>query len=472
MKPVRNYRLYFFVLCLIAVTGGISYRIFTLTVIRHAAFAQSSQSQQAGLSSALVGRGSIYAQNHTGEEKKLLATNHKTEEGTERVYPQGLFAGQLLGFVGFQGHDRVGQYGIERSYHESLQENDILLTIDPTIQSYVETSLSNVIKKWSAQGGSIIVQEPYSGAILAMASSPSFDPNNYSRYDFDNFLNPAVQEQFEPGSSFKPVTMAAALDSKSVTPYTTYEDSGAVTIGSYTIKNFDEKTHGLQTMRQVLEKSLNTGTIFAQRKTGDDEFLNYIVGFGFGQKTGVDLPGEILGTVANLYQGRAINFATASFGQGIAVTPIQLISAYSAIANGGKLMRPFVVKKILHADGSVAETKPKVLGAPINEKTSAQLVAMLTSVVDRGFDKARIAGYDVAGKTGTAQIPDKDGGYLEDKQFIHNFVGFAPSYEPRFVVLIKMDRPQGITFAADSLSPVFGDLAGFLIKYFKIPPTR
>ena len=305
-----------------------------------------------------------------------------------------------------------------------------------------------------------------------MVSSPSFDSNNYSEYQLGDFINRNVQELFEPGSSFKPITMSAALDTGAVTPETTYTDTGTVQFGTYTIKNFNEKANGIQTMRQVLEHSLNTGVIFAENKTGDDKFLNYVVDFGFGQKTGIDMPGEISGNISNLYSGRKINFATASFGQGIAVTPLQLINSYSAIANGGKLMRPYIVKEIIRPDGTKIETQSKIIGTPITEKTSQKMKSILVDVVEKGFDKARIKGYDLAGKTGTAQIPAQGGGYLEDNQFIHNFVGFAPAYAPQFVIFIKMDKPEGIKFAADSLSPVFGDMARYLIRYFNIPPTK
>jgi cell division protein FtsI/penicillin-binding protein 2 len=225
-------------------------------------------------------------------------------------------------------------------------------------------------------------------------------------------------------------------------------------------------------MSEVLQKSLNTGVIFAQNKTGSDQFLNHVVAFGFGQKTGVDLGGEISGNISNLYSGREINLATAAFGQGVAVTPLQLINAYSAIANGGKLMKPQLAESIIRPDGATEQIKPEIIGAPISEETARQMQKMLVDVVDKGFDKARIKGYDIAGKTGTAQIPGGDGGYLTDDQFIHNFVGFAPAYSARFAVLIKIDKPQGIKFAADSLSPVFGDISRYLIRHFNVPPTR
>lgn len=429
----------------------------------------------------------------------------------ERFYPRNNFAAPVIGFVGFDGENRTGQYGVESYYDDVLSGelktqnlfgnktysnavgffknlfsksvdgaqnqksndgSDIVLTIDDTIQSFSEAKINETIKRLSSPFGTIIVEDPTTGAIMAMASSPSFNLNNYANYRLSDFLNKNIQELFEPGSSFKPITMSAAVDSAAVTPDTTYDDSGILQYGTYTIRNFDNKAHGVQTMRQVLEHSLNTGAVFAEGKTGDDAFLNYVVGFGFGQKTGVDLPGEINGNISNLYSGRKINFATASFGQGIAVTPLQLISGYSAIANNGKLMRPFVVKEIVHPGGAKVETTPKIIGAPISEKTSNQLKSMLVDVVEKGFDKARIKGYDIAGKTGTAQIPDGRNGYLGEDQFIHNFVGFAPAFSPRFVVLIRVDRPKGIKFAADSLSPVFGDMARFLIHYFNIPPTK
>ncbi len=441
---------------------------------------------------------------------KLKITGLNIASEVNRIYPQGLMAASILGFVGFDSNQRVGQYGVESYYNgvlngetrtqsfignktysdilkflkfwekngakETTAEretgNDIVLTIDPNIQSLIEIKLNALLKKWSAPSGSVIVQDPVTGEILAMAVSPSFDPNNYSDYELKNFLNSNVQEIFEPGSSFKSVTMAAAVDTGAVTPETTYYDTGEVREGGFSIKNFNEKANGTQTMRQVLQHSLNTGAIFAEGKTGDDIFLNHVVGFGFGQKTGADLSGEVAGNISNLYSGRKINFMTASYGQGIAVTPLQLINAYSAIANGGKLMWPHLLKEIVYPNGTKVEIKPKIIGSPITEDTANKLKSMLVDVVEKGFDKAKIASYDVAGKTGTAQIPDGQGGYLANDQFVHNFVGFAPAYSPRFTILIKMDKPKGIKFAADSLSPVFGDIARFLIRYFNIPPTK
>lgn len=466
-------RLAVFAFALMLACGIIGYELIMLAWVNHDSYLKIAQAQQAAPALQLAGRGTISGFGSATGQTTLLAGVAKNNGIVERTYPQKYLASHVLGFVGYDGHNRVGQYGLESYYDETLRDSDLVLTIDPAIQAYVETKLQEVLTRYSAPRGTAIVQDPSTGAILAMASSPSYDPNRYGSFDFSIYLNPAVQEEYEPGSSFKSITMAAALDTSAVVPDTTYNDTGVVEVGGYQIRNYNDEANGVQTMRQVLEKSLNTGAAFAQRKTGNDRFLNYVVGFGFGQKTGVDLAGEVKGNMNNLYENRQVNFSTVSFGQGIAVTSLQLINAYSAIANGGKLMRPYVIKEIVHADGSVTATKPQIIGAPITEKTAATLTAMLVDVVDRGFDQGKVTGYDVAGKTGTAQIPDKvNGGYLGGDQYIHDFVGFAPAYAPRFTILIKIKKPQGIKFASRSLSPVFADIAGFLLHYDKIPPTR
>ena len=469
-------RLYIFAVSLIVVTGLVTYQLFRLTFVQHNAYVKAAQAQQAFPGLRLAGRGTMYGFDQSTKENKLLAGIKKDGTGARRTYPQGSLAAQVLGFVGYSGNDRVGQYGVESYYDDVLNStlgDDIVLTIDPTIQSYVEAKLAEVLRKYASPRGSAIVQDPVSGAILAMASSPSFDPNHYQDFPVSHYLNPAVQEEYEPGSTMKAVTMAGALNAGAVTPDTTYTDTGLLEINGYPIRNYNNGSNGVQTMRQVLDKSLNTGAVFAEGRLGNDKFLNNIVGFGFGQKTGIDLAGETDGNISNLYQPQQVNFATAAFGQGVAVTSLQLINAYSTIANGGKLMRPYVVREIVHGDGSVTPTKTKILGTPITERTASTLTSMLVDVVDNGFDKGQVAGYDVAGKTGTAQIPDRvRGGYLIEDQFIHDFVGFAPAYAPRFTVLLKMERPRGIKFASRSLSPVFADIAGFLLRYFKVPPTR
>lgn len=416
----------------------------------------------------------------------------------DRYYPNASLAADVLGFLGYSGNNRAGQYGIEASYDmplfgkkdassvqastarslwvfgkssEVIRPNDVILTIDTTIQKHVEEQLDLLIKKWGAVAGAAIIQEPKTGKILAMVDRPSFDPNTYSTSTPNVFLNSNIQEIFEPGSSFKPITIAAGLDLGKISPTTTYEDKGSIVIDGYKIKNFSENVFGFSTMSQVLEKSINTGAMFVENLIGDTNFTNYVINMGFGQRTGIDLPGEVNGDVANLYSGRKINYLTASFGQGVAVTPLQLINAYSTIANGGKLMRPYVVERVVSEGGKEEITQPEIVGIPISDKTSAKLTSMLVNVVQKGFDKAKINGYDIAGKTGTAQIPNDKGGYLEN-EYIHNFVGFAPANDPKFTILIKIDKPHGITFAADSISPTFREITQFLFQYYSIPPSH
>jgi cell division protein FtsI/penicillin-binding protein 2 len=422
----------------------------------------------------------------------------------DRSYPAGMLAADVIGFLGYGERGREGQYGIESSYEQDLtgrsgsalsprwdvraqvlkligradseadvtddSPRDVYLTIDKNIQAYAQTVLDGVLKKYDAASGVLLVQEPKSGRILAMADSPSYDPNGYSSFPISSYLNAALLP-FEPGSSMKPFTMAMGVDMGKVSPDTTFDDNSDVVVDGYNIKNFNEGHFGRVTMSKVLEKSINTGVMWVEALVGNTSFLDYIVNMGFGQQTGIELPGESSGNISNLYTGRRINFLTASFGQGITVTPLQLIAGYSAIANGGQLMRPYVVASVRNDRGVLVETKPEIVGTPFSAKTAATLRSMLTSVVDNGFDKARIPRYDVAGKTGTAQIASPDGGYIES-QYNHSFVGFAPASDPKFVILIRMEKPQGITFAADSLSPSFKDMALFMLNYLNIPPTR
>ena len=540
MAKHDNLRINAYFVLILAAAAVISYNLFVLTYIRHHSYSRTAQAQSENITNVLA-RGNIYLEEYlvatnkkfplayivpaeintqnsaetagrissvlgidenevkdmidSGSDKFRVLSRRIDDEQvaaikalgikglgityeTDRYYPGGSLAASVLGFLGYSGDKRSGQYGIEAFYDDELfgsgktdRPADIVLTLDKNIQQAAEDKLDVLMNKLEAAGGTIIIQDPNTGEILAMADRPTFDPNNYSEYEPRNFLNRGVQEIFEPGSSFKPITMGMGLDLGAVTPQTTFKDEGFREVAGYRIKNFSERVFGTVTMSQVLERSVNTGAMYVQDQVGDDNFLNYAINFGFGQKTGIDLPGEVPGDITNLYSGRKINFLTASFGQGIAVTPLQLINAYSAIANGGKLMKPYVVKKMIKEGGGQELTQPEIVAIPISEKTATKLKSMLVSVVDNGFDKARISGYDIAGKTGTAQIPDGKGGYLEN-EYIHDFLGFAPAFDPKFVILIKVDRPKGITFAADSLSPTFKEITQFLLNYYSIPPTR
>jgi len=315
--------------------------------------------------------------------------------------------------------------------------------------------------------------EPQTGKILAMAGAPDFDPNDYSKVENqDIYQNAAIQKVYEPGSVFKPLTMSAAINEGKIQPDTTYTDAGILKIGGYTIQNAAEKSYGTCTMTKVLEKSINTGAVFAQRSIGPDVFGDYVRKFGLGEQTGIDLAGEIAGNINNLKKGSPeINFATASFGQGVSVTPIELITALGAIANKGKLMKPYVVEKIIDSDGGQQVINPVEKRQVISEETAAKVTSMLVSTVKNGYDKVKIKNYFIAGKTGTAQIPNLDQkGYSDD--FVHTFMGWAPAFDPKFIILLKMDKPRGIRFASDSLAPPFANLTRYLLNFYQIPPEE
>lgn len=435
--------------------------------------------------------------------KELNFPGVKTMPEPWRFYPEGTLASHLLGFVGFSGDKKTGQYGVEKEYEETLQGkegflelerdtagrwisigkrnimpavdgSDLLLTIDHSIQFFAEQKLKETIEKHQAEGGSVVVLNPKTGAVLAMANFPDFNPNEYSKVeDAGTFMNGAISKLFEPGSVFKPVTMAVGLNEGKVTPFSTYVDTGSRVFNGYEIKNFDEKAYGTRTMTEVLENSLNTGAIFVQEKVGKDIFQRYIKDFGFDKITGIDLPGEVGGNVNNLNdKKRDIGYATASFGQGVAVTPLRMALAIAAIANDGKLMKPYVVDKIIAKDGSETVTQPEVMKEVIAPVNARRLANMMVSVVKNGHTKkAQIPGYDIAGKTGTAQVANETSRGYSDK-YIHSFVSFAPASDPRFLVYMKIDNPQGIRFAEGSAVPAVTDINKFLFNYFEIPPSE
>jgi cell division protein FtsI/penicillin-binding protein 2 len=423
---------------------------------------------------------------------------------TARLYPERGVSGQLIGFVGpdEQGN-QVGKYGIEGGFEELLagkpgsliaqkdasgrrlaigeskiqnavDGSDIVLTIDRTIQYEACSSIKGAVEKHEADSGSIVVMDPETGAILAMCSFPDFDPSEYGKVkDLSDLNNPAVFTAYEPGSVFKPFTLAAGLDIEKINPKTTYEDKGFEEIDGFTVRNSDGKAYGIQTMTQVLDESLNTGTIFVQRQLGKDVFRKYVESFGFGKKTGIELSPEGKGNTSSLEKKGSIFAATGSYGQGITVTPIQLLAGYGALANGGKLLRPYVVSEIIHPDGSIEKTKTQEISRPISARTSRLISGMLVSVVENGHGKrAGVPGYWVAGKTGTAQVAKTDGAGYEKDITIGSFAGFAPSSDPKFVMMVKIDHPRDVQWAESSAAPLFGKMAKFLLNYLHVPPER
>lgn len=410
----------------------------------------------------------------------------------KRFYPQGSLAPQIIGFL---GGEKTGQYGIEGYFEDvlkgksgiqeqkkglasifsnetelSLEGSDIYLTIDYNIQFQAEALLKKAKQSMDIDSGQIIVMKPDTGKILALANYPLFDPNNYGKEtNFDVFQNSAIQKLFEPGSIMKPFTMAMALNEGKITPDTKYVDKGFLKIGVETIHNFNNKVYGERTMTEVLENSINTGAVFAEEQILHKTFLDYIEKFGFLDKTGIDLQGEVRSRNELLRNGQDIEFATASFGQGIELTPLQVTTGYCALANGGRIVKPYIVEKIVNG-GDEVKTNIKVSDKIFSDQTHAQLTKMLINVLENGYDKiGKIPGYYLAGKTGTAQVPLENGkGYYKDKT-IQSFVGFGPAENAEFVIMVKLDNPK---VASSSLSavPLFKELAQFMINYWQIPP--
>lgn len=381
-----------------------------------------------------------------------------------RYYEFGSLAANVLGFVGLNNRYKVptGLYGLEKFRNDFLSDDkNLSLTIDRNIQTQSEIILKNLSDKFNIKSGTIIVMNPKTGAILSLANLPSFDPNSYSDFDVSSFVNLAVQGIYEPGSVFKPLTMAAGIDLGVITPDTKFTDTGGVTLNGKTITNWDHKAHGLVTMTNVIEQSINTGAVFAAQKVGLPHFLDYLKKFGFGEITEIDLPDEVDGSLRNLEKKKVedIDFATASFGQGTAVTPIQMIRAFASLANGGLLIRPYLE----------SSSTPKIIRRVISEETAKKVTAMMESAVT----KARLAAvenYRIAGKTGTAQIPDlKYGGYLEE--YNHTFIGFGPVSDPKFIALIKIERPSA-ELAGQTVVPAFKELAQYILSYYNVPPDK
>ncbi len=428
------------------------------------------------------------------------------QSGLARLYPESGMGGQMIGFVASDDQNRrVGRYGLEGYFDDVLRgkegsiqaERDaqgrqlttgsvnlvkavdgssVVITVDRRVQYEACAKLKEAIARYGASGASMIIVDPSDGSIIAMCSVPDFDPSNFRTVkDIALFNNPAIFYQYEPGSIFKPVTLAAGLDTQKINPQSTYVDKGEEKIDGFTIRNSDKLAHGVQTMTQVLEKSLNTGTIHVQRLLGKEAFRAYVQKFGFGEKTGLQMSTEAKGDVSAIKRAGDIFAATISFGQGMAATPIQMVMSYVPLGNGGIAYKPRVAESILHPDGTKEVVPPQTVGSVISARTSQLISAMLVDVVENGHGKlAGVPGYYVAGKTGTAQIPDPNGrGYLKDANAtIGSFVGYVPAENPKFVMLVKIDRPQSVVYAESSAAPIFGEMAKFLVSYMRIPPER
>jgi cell division protein FtsI/penicillin-binding protein 2 len=425
------------------------------------------------------------------------------ERQSWRWYPGGTLAAHVVGFVGYKGDVVEGRYGLERQFETVLrrqaqdryvnafadlfgaikkavapsdnQPGDIITTIEPHVQVVLERELESVRKEWDSDRTAGFIMDPKTGSIIAMAVTPGFDPNKYgSVTDPGVFQNPMIEHVYEVGSIMKPIVVSIALDENVLTPETTYYDAGSIKVGTKIINNFDKKGRGTVSMQEVLNQSLNTGMVFIQQRIPKTTYRDRLRGFGFGQKTGVDLPGELLGLTKNLDTLRDVEYANIAFGQGMAVTPIAMARAWASLANGGLLVTPHVVDSI---DRSGLTTDHPKLPEPtrsISPEASAEITKMLTTVYDNyGEGKYAFPNYSVAGKTGTAQIAEAaTGGYYADRN-LHSFIGYFPASNPQFMIYLMNEYPKnGAQYASQTLLPTFKDLARFMISYYEIAPDR
>lgn len=412
-----------------------------------------------------------------------------------RFYPQDELMCHVLGFVNY---DNMATEGVEGKYQAQLQGQaasanvpispllkqttviaregaDLVLTIDRSVQYVVEQHLKRAMQEHGAVSGSIIVMDPRTGAVLAMAAQPCYSPNRFNEYYVDQnsnpFSNPLVSEVYEPGSVMKLITMAAALDSGAVTPETTYNDTGAFQAGGSVFYNWDRGAHGVVDMTTLLSRSLNVGAATIATWMGPEKFLDYLYRFGFGHKTEIDIMNEVDGLMPGPNNSDWLDsfVATYSFGQGLAVTPLQMVSSVSALANGGMLMQPYVVAEV-HDELGVRKHEPRGTQV-VSQTTAAQMTTMATIAVQAEVQEALVDGYTVAGKTGTAQILNPFGGY-HPTDVIGSFIGWLPADDPQIIVLVKLDRPTSAPWGSMTAAPAFSELARELVVLLDIPPDN
>lgn len=423
-----------------------------------------------------------------------------------RNYPGQMLAAQVIGFTGYRGEapSRVGVYGIERQWEETLaetstglyvnpfaeiftnmqaalgsaekQHGDIITSIEPSVQAQLEKTLDEFVQTFSPRLAGGIIMDPKTGRIVAMANRPAFDPNTYNTVtNTAVFSNPLVEGRYELGSIMKPLTVAAGIDAGVITPATKYKDDGCIERSGRTICNFDHKARGVVPVQEVLNQSLNVGATWVADKMGHPVLTDYMKAFGFGERTGIDLPSEVQGNIAQLGDGRGpeVNYAAASFGQGISVSPIEMIRALAALANEGVLPNPHVVEAI-RLESGITRTIAATSGRQVLKPETAQTVStMLTEVFDKSLLKGKLKQehYSIAAKTGTAQIAQPGGGYYTDR-YLHSFFGYFPAHQPKFIVLLFAVEPHGVEYASASLAHPFLDIAKFLINYYDIAPDR
>lgn len=435
------------------------------------------------------------------EEEKIKGVGFEQE--FERFYPEASMAATLLGFVGKdENGNSKGYFGVEGYYdrllkgkegsavqiHDALGRpilarvdsdksfgtdgSSLVLNVDRSIQFLAERKLKEGIERYQASGGMVGIMNPKTGGILAIAAFPSFDPKNYHEYGEHLYKNAFVSSLYEPGSTFKPLVMSAAFNEKLLTPSSVCPIcSKPVSVGGYELHTWNDQYYPNSTMLEVIQHSDNTGMVYAAQTLGIDKMIEYIDKFGIGKITGIDLEGETATTIKPKDSWYAVDLATTGFGQGISITPIELLTAFSSIANEGVMMEPHVVGAVRDKNGKITKIKPKEIGRPISSATAKVMTQVLVNAVNKGEAKwAKPKGYEVAGKTGTASIPVE--GHYDPNKTIASFIGFAPVKNPEFVMLVILDRPTTAIYGAETAAPIFFGIAQGLFTYFGISPDQ